>query len=237
MKSLKFIIALLLLIGAALLSTTSCSNDNDDYDKNVYVQFATLSKTGQDYYLEFDDDAQKRYLVADSALIVYRQINTKPMPQRVLAAYNAADITEGNQPTVALRDLMSVLTKPLSQAPHDQAQSDSLGNDLIRVNRAWFAAGYLNVEFYVPTADTPKPHLISVYNTGETDSDGDYILEIRHNANGIPANYWSGRSYASFPMPYEAPDKKGNNYKLRFKYDNGQQRIVPVEFYWECETL
>lgn len=233
MKTLKTLIALLLLVGAGLLALSSCSNDNGDYDNNVYVQFATLSKKAQAYYLTFDDD-DTPYLVTDSALIVYQQINKKPMPQRVLAAYNKADLVNQPTPSVTLRDLMGILTKSFSPAPQNQEESDKLGHDIIRVNRAWWAAGYLNVEFYLPVSDVQVPHLISVYNTGETDTDGSYILEMRHNANGVPATYWSGRSYASFVIPYAAVDNKQHSYKLRYLYDNGQVRIIPIETYWEC---
>lgn len=230
MKNLKKWTFLLLAV-TFLGIVASCNNDDDSYYSNYYVQFGTLTKQDRTYYIQFDGE-KDNYQVTDSTLLVYRQLNTK-FPQRIIASYYYGDLRKDTStPTVTLRDIVGVLTKDLATAPKDETESEKLGNDIIRASRAWISEGYLNVQFIVPTtANTLKAHLINAYDTGQTDTDGYGIIELRHNSNGISQNFWSGTSYVSFTWPVTENDK---SYKLRFYYDKGMQRTIPIERYWEC---
>ena len=218
---MKKIFASIMLI-ASMFAFASC-NDDDQPRVPTYIGMGTLDKPADQYTLAIDGGST--CVIPDSSLLVYNKVNQPG--KRVIALFSyVSDRRE--EKVIYLQDVKGVLTKPLAAKPTSPQEDQELGNNRIRIDRAWMGGGFLNVKFYyLSDGMSGNPHYINAYDTGEIDKDGDRIIEMRHNANGHQPVYVSYASYVSFSMP-GLEDAK-TNFKLRYRYNDKELRIIDVD--------
>ena len=218
---MKKIFASLMLI-ASLFAFSSC-NDDDQPRVPTYIGMGTLDKIADQYTIAFD--GASTCTVADSSLLVYNKLNQPG--KRLIALYSyISDRVDDN--TIYLQDVKSVLTKDLAVKPATPEDDKKLGNDPLRVDRAWLGGGFLNVKFrYFTDAMSGNPHFINAYDTGVTDKDGNRIIEMRHNAYSHQPIYVSYSSYVSFALPGYEEGK--TTYSLRYRYNEKEYVTIEVD--------
>ena len=210
-----------LVLIASIFAMNSC-NDDDHPRIPTYIGMGTLDKPADQYTLKVD--GASTCVIPDSSLLVYKQVNQPG--KRVIALFNYISQRQ-DENSIYLQDVQGVLTKDLVNKPTAPNEDEELGYNKIRIERAWKGGGFFNVKFYYFTdGASGTPHYINAYDTGETDSDGDRIIEMRHNANKHLPIYISYASYVSFAMP--VTDDK-TSYKIRYYYEGKEQRSIAVD--------
>ena len=130
---------------------------------------------------------------------------------------------------VRLYGLDDVLTKvPVKQSfihENEGVRQDSIGNDPINVQEAWFGGRYLNVEFRIPVKDGSKEkHFINLVQDDVVAHHDTVYVTLRHNAYGEKpgtgndrGNFSWGRGRVSFDLTSIVPEG---------------QTSVPVKLIW-----
>ena len=95
---------------------------------------------------------------------------------------------------VRLYGLDDVLTKvPVKQSfihENEGVRQDSIGNDPINVQEAWFGGRYLNVEFRIPVKDGSKEkHFINLVQDDVVAHHDTVYVTLRHNASRRKARH------------------------------------------------
>lgn len=209
------------ILFAMLFVLSSCNDDEPRIP--TYLGMGTLQKTTDVYSIDFDGASS--CWVPDSSLLVYKKLQQPG--KRVIAMYSFISDRRGEK-SIALHDIVGVLTKPLAEKPATPQDEAKLGNDVLRIEKAWMGGGFLNVKFYYLTdLVNNNPHFINAFDTGEVDKDGFRIIEMRHNANGHQAEYISNGSYVSFAM--KGGENTNSKIKVRYQYDNKRKYSVEVD--------
>ena len=98
---------------------------------------------------------------------------------------------------ISVYDYFKVLTKDI--IPFEEAISDSLGSDPVKVNHAWVANQYINFYFTYWGRNFNVKHMINLTQLPDVNEDGHIVMEFRHNAYGDPyTNQYRGM--VSFPV-------------------------------------
>ena len=209
-----FVLPLFLFIAAFV----SC---NDDYDHaTYYAGMGTVLKQGKDYAIDFDNS--RTMTLADSSLLVATKSQTPG--QRVIVSFT---YDEGRLPnTIFPIDVVRVLTKPFFPIPTLE-QSDSIGNDPIKLVEAWVGGAHLNVKYaYYTSAYGGRAHFINAIDLNRKDDKGYVSLEFRHNDNNDYRNRVA-YGYVSFPLSEEY--LRGNGFNIKYKDFNGREITLPAK--------
>lgn len=98
---------------------------------------------------------------------------------RVIAYFSILEELDSTY-NVNLEWTREILTKSI--LPYSESILDSMGNDPVKINRAWIASGFLNFEFLYE-GGMPQPNPIHMFNLLQHPSEnGKLVLEFRHNA-------------------------------------------------------
>lgn len=165
------------LITAALLP--SCNDSEGDYPE--YWSFATVKTLdNNDYYFLLDD--QKTAYPGDKTRIAGYEAKDG---QRTVIYFNILPVQKQDYDNnIELYSIENILTKDAVTIT-TQEEMDEIGDDRIRVIKAWLAGQYLNITFEFPTSGSTK-HFINVIENkltpSETATEGYLSLEFRHNA-------------------------------------------------------
>ena len=108
---------------------------------------------------------------------------------------------------------------------NEGVRQDSIGNDPINVQEAWFGGRYLNVEFRIPVKDGSKEkHFINLVQDDVVAHHDTVYVTLRHNAYGEKpgtgndrGNFSWGRGRVSFDLTSIVPEG---------------QTSVPVKLLW-----
>lgn len=228
MKALKNILSLMLIAIAATFC--GCTADDSFDTGGYYAQMGTLTKEGRNYYLTLDYE-ENTYQVSDTTVIA--QAGIKSYPQRIFAYYNDLSYDTSGQGSVNLFNFSIAVGGQLSAAPTTDAEGQALGNNYLRIQRAWFGGGYINIEFAYPyNADANTPNQFYMYYAG-TDESGCQIYEMRHQFPIEANNYWSHNTMASFYLPnYQEAIAHGA--KVRYLDEDGTPQTTNVYIENSC---
>jgi len=237
MKTFKFSI-LIALLG---LISYSCSDDDGYSMGDVWVTTGTVVKTTDYFYVIIDDGS----VLWPSATNVSPDRLDDGM--RTYVSYTIlGDATDNEQYDyyVKINGMSEILTKPIFNfdATTSQEVKDSIGSDAITISDTWFTNDYLNVQFEYGGGPGYIHFINLVKDTEDLEtSNGEIILELKHNKNRDPYNYlqWSIASFdiSELKVPGQdkldvfirSVDKEGNyqyNKVLTYKYD--QPEIAPM---------
>lgn len=149
---------------------SSCKND----DEPMYQSYGLLNKTGNDNVI----------ITLDNGCLLYPQnayFNTGKLKDstRMYLCYN---ILEEQDSSASVNILLAdtILTKPI--LPYDETILDSVGNDPVKINHAWFAHGFLNLEFTFAARAYPTSEHSHMINLLQCPSDNNkLVFELHHN--------------------------------------------------------
>ena len=210
-----------------ILSTAFACNDNDGYSLGDYrISIATVvPEVAGSYSLRLDNGDILKVATSD---IHYRPRGN----QRVFVNYTLlSDKAEDNTRFIKVNDILNVLTKSVIELT--EQNTDSIGNDPIKIYDFWIGDNYLNVSFAFNYGGV-KPHAINMVQRKTVGIDNENLLEFefRHNSYESPFNeLYDG--FASFDLrPFKQEDRDSvpitikyknwdgdNTYDLMYKYN------------------
>ena len=211
----KIGLAAMMLLSA--LTFQSCDNDNDtDWDRVFPNALVTVKKSGDACYLQLDDNTT---LLAK---------NLKPTifdGKEVRALVNYSQTSEKSEKynqVIHVNWIDSILTKkPVPSLGSDIENSEKYGNNQVEIVRDWVTVaedGYLTLRFRALWGGQ-KVHYINLV-TG-VNPENPYEVELRHNANGDPQNYWRD-ALVAFNLNDAVPDTEGKTVKLTIRWRSSQ---------------
>lgn len=166
---------LTLIVGALILSImsfsfTACDNDHEA----IYEGYGLVNKlTDNSFSVTLDD----------GNLIYPRETCINPSrlhdSTRLWMVFNILEESE-QRTDIRLISADTILTKNV--LPYAESILDSVGNDPIKINTAWFAHGFLNFEFVFAARNHPTSQSAHMVNLLQRPSEnGKLIFEFRHN--------------------------------------------------------
>ena len=205
----KIGLAAMMLLSA--LTFQSCDNDNDtDWDRVFPNALVTVKKSGDACYLQLDDNTT---LLAK---------NLKPTifdGKEVRALVNYTQTSEKSEKynqVIHVNWIDSILTKkPVPSLGSDIENSKKYGNSQVEIVRDWVTVaedGYLTLRFRALWGGQ-KVHYINLV-TG-VNPENPYEVELRHNVNGDPQNYWRDALVAHHPLAFQ-PGLQEGRFRLLF---------------------
>lgn len=175
MKKSVLLFSLITSIG---LGFSSCNNSDDE---SRYLSYTTVN----------DATAKTLILDADSSILVAEQgseiLGTSNWTdrKRLILDYTVLRSDESRKTRyVKINNYYSVLTKnPIKLSTlNTQELRDSIGYDPVNLQGAWFASGYLNINFVLYRQSPTLKHMINlVVDDSKTTAD-EIFVELKHNA-------------------------------------------------------
>jgi hypothetical protein len=203
------------LIAAALVSLTSCL-DQDDYYLwgDIYPNAIVTVKTADDgrMFLQLDEETT---LLPDN-------MTASPFGDKEVRALtnfkSLAGEKEGYDEIVYVNWIDSILTK--NPVPFVAGENDKLyGSAPVDIVDDWITIvedGYLTLHLRMEWGDQNKQHRINLLTGGNPDDP--YQVELRHDAMG-DGNGMAYDTYAAFCLD-SLPDTKGETVKLKLVWES-----------------
>lgn len=143
----------------------------------IYEGYGLVSKTSDNKFSVILDDGYQVYPLESS--IPPSRLNDST---RLYLQFN---ILEENDSTASVRITYAdtILTKSI--LPYDETISDSVGQAPVKINKAWFAHGFLNFEFMFAgriNVNQGHAHMVNLLQCPATDNQLNF--EFRHNDFG-----------------------------------------------------
>ncbi len=230
MKKLTLLLSLL----ALTFSLSSCYDEGHSLD-NYYVATATFYETGSYYYIKTDDGHKlwpsasnitpNKHKDGDRIIVDFTILQNAPKDSLNYDYYVKVNMTN------------SILTKGIFTFSDKTsgAVKDSIGYDAVTIEDYWITNDYLNIQFIYGGGS--KAHFINLVqdSTELVNSNGDFILELKHNKNKDLYNYkqWGIASFDISNLQIKDKDEisislraRGNdnnlNYEKTFTYEYGE---------------
>jgi hypothetical protein len=167
------VIKVFILIGFIAISLTSCMDDPAE-SPTYYGTIGVISKTSDSLIIEADNDL--RFLIFN-----FEKFNKVKNGDRVIASFTIQEETNLPVGIDYFVDVSEITIIPVAPVfVYDSTNSDSIGNDVIRIDQIGVSKNFLNLSFYV-LGSGEKSHRINLVRY-EGDLRTDTIdLEIRHN--------------------------------------------------------
>jgi len=179
-KYLKIAVILIVIL------TVSCEKNDDYYslgDIWISLGFIDQSQSDGSFTIQLDN-GDTLYPVAND--VPY--FNTKDS-MRVMANFTILDEVDEseNRFYVKINNLYNILYKEI--IPLTYENSDSLGNDPVKISDIWISNNILNIEFYYTGGE--KIHSINLAYSEEslTEQNQPIELDFRHNAYNDNGKY------------------------------------------------
>jgi len=212
---------LFVIFAAALLSSAflvSCNHDDGYSVGNFVVAWGTVDTTANGQMFAIRRDNGSTLFVQNSRVPASEFV----AGQRVIVNYTilSSDNSTPRNYNVSVNSLFQVLTKDyLLRSFIDEdttgVRADSIGNDPVTVNRAWFGDRFINIDFSARFGNTVQ-HLITLVRDDVDTPDDTVRLYLHHNAFGDP-QLFSARGYVAFDIASVVPAGQGS---------------VPVKLIW-----
>ncbi|MCC8034479.1 MAG: NigD-like protein [Rikenellaceae bacterium] len=198
------------LVGILSLIMGACSTDSEFSLDTRYLNFGRVEAVDGDisrgFQVRLDDGT---WLIVNNSQS-YRGVDDGDRIQLIYTLLGDAGESEGYKRFFALLNYgQKLLSKePVLQSYIDydyEHRQDSIGNDPIRVNEAWFGGRYLNIEFSVPRkSNTNRVHFINLV-ADDVNSDNVLNVYLRHNGyEDVPepgdTNFRYSPSFVSFDL-------------------------------------
>ncbi|MFV0506827.1 MAG: hypothetical protein ACK5L5_09005 [Bacteroidales bacterium] len=206
---------------ALVVLFTACNND-EDYDE-VYYSIGTLSVDGDSNIKAIDSDLGN---VINATNSPKTDLNDG---DRAYVQYINLENVAGREDSVYNADFIyvdGILTKDIIEI--NERNADSIGNDKIYLDNAWFSKGYLNIEFsFWGDSQTHFINMVgdnSLFSTSKSANDKSatdtIYLELRHNAyNDYNRTIMSGlASFRLKSLPYVST---GQVFAIKYKGFDG----------------
>lgn len=203
-----------------------------DADKVTIATILSVSDNEDEFYFLLDG-GQKLYPGDLSGISRnYKWVNG----QRVFVYCDLLDEkVEGYDYNGKIIHIENILTKGV--IPMTEETADSIGDNKININYAWYGGEHLNIEFqYLGTRSPSKLHMVNLARDDidgvHVDESGEYIvLEFRHNAhNDYPEEVLTGIVSFRPPFSESETDKPFKGIKLRVNTINEGVRYTTVSF-------
>ena len=172
----------LLLVALTAPLLHSCLDDDDDSTCDSLLAMGTVKVIeGRDYYFALDGGTTM--YPGDTTYIHNYALNDG---QRAFVHFIPLDEgVSGYDYNARILEIENILTKDIYFMPTEKA--DSIGQDPIDIISAWVKQDYLNIQFrFYSNPASNVAHMLNlvVDEAADTqeDSDGNLLLEFRHNA-------------------------------------------------------
>ncbi len=212
MKTTKFILAALILLGIIVLP--SCLNDDDDDLNLLYPNALVTVKEAADETVFFQLDDNTTLLPVN---ITTHPYNSKEV--RALVNYNELDDPSGiYDKSVHVNWIDSIRTKPM--APNLGDQNDEVyGVDPVEIVNDWVTIaedGYLTLRFRTIWSHRGITHHVNLIPTNNPNNP--YEVEFRHDAKGDVTGR-IGDGLVAFKLD-NLPDTEGETVKLKLIWES-----------------
>lgn len=213
----KFSIFSTLLVSFGLIfSFTSCDDDSEP----LYEAYGLISKTEGEQMKIFLDDGTE--LQARESYVNLKNLSDST---RLYLHFNLLEEKE-NCDYVRITYADTLLTKSI--LPYDESILDSIGNDPIKITKAWFAHDFLNFEFiYAGRYNITRQYAHMVNLLQCSTEDGTLAFEFRHN----DFDDYRDRIYmgvVSFPIKDIVADLE-RPVKMNVKFNDSQNTTRTIE--------
>ena len=206
MKTTKFILTVLLLMGIIILP--SCIDDDNDLNL-LYPNALVTVKEAANNTLFFQLDDQTTLLPVN--------LNSHPFGSkevRALVNYKEVDQPSGDfDKAVSVNWIDSIRTKPM--APNLGEENDQVyGNDPVEIVPDWVTIaedGYLTLRFRTIWSNMGITHFVNLIPTNNPQNP--YEVEFKHDANGDVSGR-VGDGLVAFKRD-DLPDTEGETVKLK----------------------
>lgn len=206
MKTTKFLLTMITLMGILILP--SCLNDDDNLDLRFPNALVTVKEAADEtVFYQLDDN---------TTLLPVNQtthpFNSKEV--RALVNYTEIDDPSGDyDKAVHVNWIDSIRTKPM--APNMGDENDEVyGNDPVEIVNDWVTIaedGYLTLRFRTMWSNLGITHYVNLISTNNPENP--YEVEFRHDANG-DVNGRIGDGLVAFNLD-DLPDTNGETVKLK----------------------
>lgn len=209
----KIGLAVALLMSA--FTFQSCDSDDDtNWDQVLPNALVTVKQNADACYLQLDDNTTLLAKNLKTPVFDGKEV-------RALVNYTATDEkSDKYSQVVYVNWIDSILTKKPAPYLSTPAENDAkYGNDEVDIVRDWVTVaedGYLTLRFRALWGGQ-KVHYINLV----TNPENPYEVELRHNANGDPQNYWRD-ALVAFNLNDAVPDTEGKTVKLTIRWRSSQ---------------
>lgn len=182
MKILKNTLIFLMII----TGFTACEKDEPEVYFSV---LGMLEKTDENIFIDSDDG--KKILI-NNEIKSYLEDG-----DRIVAIFTKVEeeLPAGVELIVNIIDIDTVLFKNIIELTPEN--SDSLGNDPVRIDDLWIAKDFMNINFSFVGGNTS--HLINLALVNDSTDSDTVSLELRHNDNDDTGIYNLG-SFVSYDL-------------------------------------
>lgn len=197
---------------ASLPFFVGCANDDGYTLDNFWVEVASVVPLeGGGYYIKLDNG--KKLWPATSVTGNLTEYT------RAQVNYTLLSDEEGDYDHyVKVNYMSSILTKSIVELTEEN--SETLGNDKIKVLKLWEGDDFLNIHFGVNVGGKSILHSINMVDMG-VDNEGYRLLEFRHNANGDVENYGATGWVAFDLRPYKDGEVASQKFRITLNAFSG----------------
>ena len=195
----------------------SCNDDDDtDWSQVLPNALVTVKQNGDACYLQLDDNTTLLAQNLKSTVFGGKEV-------RALVNYSSTnEKSDQYNQVVHVNWIDSILTKkPVPSLASDTENSEKYGNNIVDIVRDWVTVaedGYLTLRFRALWGGM-STHYINLL-TG-VNPENPYEVELRHNVNGDPQNYWRD-ALVAFNLNDALPDTNGKTVKLTIRWRSSQ---------------
>ena len=195
----------------------SCNDDDDtDWSQVLPNALVTVKQNGDACYLQLDNNTTLLAQNLKSTVFGGKEV-------RALVNYSSTnEKSDQYNQVVHVNWIDSILTKkPVPSLASDAENSEKYGNNIVDIVRDWVTVaedGYLTLRFRALWGGM-STHYINLL-TG-VNPENPYEVELRHNVNGDPQNYWRD-ALVAFNLNDALPDTNGKTVKLTIRWRSSQ---------------
>lgn len=227
MMKLKYLLAAALMITGFASTFLSCTLTDDEPSENImqsesgtFSTLGTVMANGE--YLTIESDRYGTLIPDNPDMLV--QIDADSTGQRILVGFmfldNTAPRSTHESYPIRIVDLLYKVETRNAEILQEEEEG-TFGNDPLQIIDASLSKNHLNIQ-YNYNGDKQTYHRVSlvVRENSQTDAEGLFPVELRHDANGNHAGN-SLESIISFPLESIEAFQSSTCKGLRIIYNSG----------------